>query len=136
MGLGFAGTGPQALNSTHEDTMNKLNSFLAAGLFSVASAGIAVTPVFAAGGAPNPTTEQQAMPTDRINGATHATKHAGRAAHVERVQQALNKNGASLAVDGKWGPKTKAAVMDYQKAHNLKATGRLDKATRTQLLKA
>jgi peptidoglycan hydrolase-like protein with peptidoglycan-binding domain len=117
--------------------MNKFNSLLAAGLISVASAGIAVTPVFAAGGPPNPTTEQQAMPTDRINGAAHATtpaKHADRMARVEHVQQALNNNGASLTVDGKWGPKTKSAVMDFQKAHNLKANGRLDKATRAQLL--
>lgn len=48
---------------------------------------------------------------------------------VAKVQMALNAAGATLTVDGKWGPKTSAALKSYQAAHKLKATGRMDKAT-------
>jgi peptidoglycan hydrolase-like protein with peptidoglycan-binding domain len=54
-------------------------------------------------------------------------------ATVKSAQDALNKNGASLTVDGKSGPKTKAAIMSFQKDHGLKANGKLDKATKKAL---
>ena len=60
---------------------------------------------------------------------------ATREHRVERLQTALNANGASLTVDGKMGPKTRSALMDFQKSHNLPATGRVDKATRAALMK-
>lgn len=49
--------------------------------------------------------------------------------HVAKIQMALNANGAQLQVDGKWGPKTSAALKSYQSAHNLKPTGKPDGAT-------
>ncbi|HEY6336414.1 MAG TPA: peptidoglycan-binding domain-containing protein [Alphaproteobacteria bacterium] len=52
---------------------------------------------------------------------------------VKSAQEALNKNGANLAVDGKMGPKTRAAVKSFQQGHGLKVTGHLDKATLTAL---
>lgn len=58
--------------------------------------------------------------------------HGGSAA-VKGMQEALNKQGAKLAVDGKMGPKTRAALKSFQQAHGLKATGKLDKATRAAL---
>jgi peptidoglycan hydrolase-like protein with peptidoglycan-binding domain len=48
---------------------------------------------------------------------------------VAKVQMALNSNGATLDVDGKWGAKTSAALKAYQSGHNLKPTGRMDPAT-------
>jgi peptidoglycan DL-endopeptidase CwlO len=54
-------------------------------------------------------------------------------ATVKSAQDALNKSGASLAVDGKYGPKTKAAIQAFQQGHGLKATGKLDKATKKAL---
>jgi peptidoglycan DL-endopeptidase CwlO len=48
---------------------------------------------------------------------------------VEKLQSALNANGAKLTVDGKMGPRTHAVLLDFQKAHNLKATGRPDRET-------
>lgn len=42
---------------------------------------------------------------------------------VERIQQQLNQAGYPLQVDGDWGPKTEAAVRDFQKAHGLAADG-------------
>jgi peptidoglycan hydrolase-like protein with peptidoglycan-binding domain len=68
---------------------------------------------------------------------THAGRHAGmrRGQRVENLQTALNANGAQITVDGKMGPKTSAALMDFQKAHGLKATGHVDKETMAALKK-
>lgn len=54
-------------------------------------------------------------------------------AEVKSVQRALDKDGAKLRVDGRLGPKTHAALRKYQRTHGLKATGRIDKATRHSL---
>jgi peptidoglycan hydrolase-like protein with peptidoglycan-binding domain len=48
---------------------------------------------------------------------------------VMALQTALNANGAQLTVDGKMGGKTVAALKTYQKAQNLKVTGKPDPAT-------
>ncbi len=52
---------------------------------------------------------------------------------VRVLQDALNKNGAKLKVDGIWGKKTKAALKQFQKAKGLKVTGKVDKATKAAL---
>ena len=50
---------------------------------------------------------------------------------VAKVQMALNTNGATppLTVDGKWGPRTAAALKAFQSAHGLKATGTMNGIT-------
>jgi peptidoglycan hydrolase-like protein with peptidoglycan-binding domain len=48
---------------------------------------------------------------------------------VAKVQMALNSNGAELTVDGKWGPKTSAALKSFQVSHHEKPTGKMDAAT-------
>ena len=52
---------------------------------------------------------------------------------VAALQKALNGKGAMLKVDGYMGRETRAALKKYQAANNLKATGRLDKASRAKL---
>lgn len=52
---------------------------------------------------------------------------------VKNAQEALNRNGARLKVDGKMGPRTVAAVKSFQKRHGLKATGKLDARTKSAL---
>lgn len=42
---------------------------------------------------------------------------------VQWLQWALNKNGANLTVDGSFGQKTKAAVIEFQKQHGLVQDG-------------
>lgn len=42
---------------------------------------------------------------------------------VRALQEALNKNGYSLSVDGQFGSKTQAAVMDYQRKNGLSVDG-------------
>ena len=49
------------------------------------------------------------------------------------LQTALNSNGAKLVVDGVNGRKTSHAVAMYQKAHSMKATGKVDAKTAAAL---
>lgn len=42
---------------------------------------------------------------------------------VKKIQTALNESGYNLAVDGKYGSKTAAAVKDYQSKNNLATDG-------------
>jgi peptidoglycan hydrolase-like protein with peptidoglycan-binding domain len=59
-----------------------------------------------------------------------ATKHQ----NVMATQQALKDKGYDPGtIDGKMGPRTRAAVADYQKAEGLKQTGRLNDETRAKL---
>ena len=52
---------------------------------------------------------------------------------IMAAQQALNSNGANLKVDGKMGPNTRRALMDYQASNGLQVTGHLDSATASKL---
>ena len=61
--------------------------------------------------------------------AHHAASASARTERVMKLQNALNANGASITADGKMGPKTKSALMDFQKAKGLKVTGKVDKET-------
>ena len=52
---------------------------------------------------------------------------------VKAVQTALNKEGYKVAVDGKMGKQTRAALTKFQKAQGLPATGKTDDATLKKL---
>lgn len=52
---------------------------------------------------------------------------------VQEVQHLLNLNGANLTEDGQFGPATEAALITYQQAHQLPATGIYDVATWSSL---
>ncbi|OYN95416.1 peptidoglycan-binding domain-containing protein [Enemella evansiae] len=54
---------------------------------------------------------------------TPVVKYGARGEAVKDLQCVLNSNGAKLAVDGRFGPKTKAAVLSYQKAKGLEVDG-------------
>jgi peptidoglycan hydrolase-like protein with peptidoglycan-binding domain len=54
-------------------------------------------------------------------------------AWVRTLQTSLNRNGASLAVDGIIGPKTTAAIKSFQRSQGLRATGDPDWPTRSAL---
>ncbi len=69
-----------------------------------------------------------------------AAKHPAKAmkkvhvsAHIKALQEALDKNGAKLTADGRWGSKTSNALKAFQKKSGLKVTGRLNKATDAKL---
>jgi len=70
------------------------------------------------------------------SGATKSGKMArgGNRENVRAAQQALKDKGMDPgAVDGMMGPKTQAALRDYQKKEGLKETGRLDAETMSKL---
>lgn len=59
---------------------------------------------------------------------------AGKSQQVKAVQQALKDKGHDPgAIDGKMGPKTQAALRDFQSKEGLKASGRLDADTMAKL---
>lgn len=79
--------------------------------------------------------QDQPMAKEMMDG-KKATKKAAKAAPnkgVIALQEALNKNGATLKVDGRMGKNTRAALKDFQSKNGLKATGKLDKASRAKL---
>lgn len=53
---------------------------------------------------------------------------------VRSVQYLLNAHGAKLAADGLFGPKTKAAVITFQRSHGLAATGVVNAGTWRSLI--
>ncbi len=55
---------------------------------------------------------------------------------VTEVQAALRRSGQKISVDGLYGPKTEAAVQEFQRAHDLPDTGVVDKDTLAALEKA
>lgn len=49
---------------------------------------------------------------------------------VKQVQEKLNDNNFSVGKsDGIYGPKTRSALMDYQRSEDLEVTGRLNRET-------
>ncbi|WP_439598847.1 peptidoglycan-binding domain-containing protein [Falsiroseomonas sp.] len=64
------------------------------------------------------------LPGDNTSG------RASMSGSTRQVQDALNQRGYSVgSADGVMGPRTRAALRDFQRANNLSATGRADSAT-------
>lgn len=97
----------------------------AAALVALGFSFALVAPAFAA--APQPAATAATQPAK-------PAQHRALSRHaVEQVQGALQRAGEQVATDGIWGPKTAAALKDFQQKHGLAATGHLDRATRQQL---
>jgi len=63
-------------------------------------------------------------------GKSQGTHMMSRDQYLREVQQSLNDQGYdSGKVDGKWGPKTAAAVKKFQADHGLTANGQIDSQT-------
>lgn len=105
----------------------------------IALAGALPAVAFAQGGAAggHPVTGHPGMSASKAAGASPKTGGAGKLSGkswVKSLQAALNRREhAHLAVDGIMGPKTRASLKLFQKAHGLKPTGHLNKATEKDL---
>jgi hypothetical protein len=64
-----------------------------------------------------------AASTHAATGARPTLKKGARGTAVQDLQNRLNANGASLSVDGSFGPKTDAAVRAFQAARGLSVDG-------------
>ena len=65
----------------------------------------------------------------------HRSRTSGGSKTVRQAQQQLKAAGFDPGpVDGHLGPSTRAALRDYQAAHNLPKTGKLDRATQRSLM--
>jgi peptidoglycan hydrolase-like protein with peptidoglycan-binding domain len=54
--------------------------------------------------------------------------------YLRKVQQTLNDQGYDAGkVDGKWGPRTSAALRKFQGDHGIEATGQINEQTITAL---
>lgn len=104
-----------------------LGATVAAALGSFYLAGVASAPATAQD---KPAAKQQMnKPADKAATA----KKAAPSKQVMAVQEALNRNGAKLKVDGLMGNQTREALRAYQKANKLEVTGRPDRATLAKL---
>ena len=86
------------------------------------------------------TKEKTTEAKDKIKGTTRDTKDklAGKmesSDDIRQAQTALKDKGHDPGpIDGIHGPRTSAALRNYQKSENIKVTGRLDSETRTHLM--
>ena len=83
----------------------------------------AQTPAPTAPTTPSPTTPAPTTPAQSGAMSDGVLKQGEQGEDVRKLQEALNKNGATLNADGNFGPATKAAVESYQRANNLEADG-------------
>ncbi|MFZ7120152.1 MAG: D-Ala-D-Ala carboxypeptidase family metallohydrolase [Eubacteriaceae bacterium] len=65
---------------------------------------------------------------------TKLSLFGSRGLQVKKDQKALNLAGAKLKVDGKFGPKTQAAALEFQKEHGLYKDGVIGPITRYELM--
>ena len=116
--------------ATHGAAVSRPMPAIGGGSGSAAGASSGTTAPAAATTGPAATTTGGTM-----GGAYTTGKRMGKlsSSQVRSMQQALNGQGAHLSVDGRMGPKTRSALMDYQARNNLPVTGRADSATMAKL---
>lgn len=98
----------------------------------VASAAVLATVTAFGAMAQTPAQAQNAPAATASPSAAHKSMTLSRT-RIEAIQSALKSNGEDVAPDGVWGPKTVAALRDFQQKQGLKATGHMDRATALKL---
>lgn len=109
---------------------------------AVAAAFVLAAPAFAAGDAQRDQRAQDSMSNSSHGDATRGAgmsqsglgSQAQSSAAVREAQQALQQKGFDVGpIDGVMGPKTSAALREFQQAQGLKSSGRLDQQTLSAL---
>ena len=90
----------------------------------------------AAGESPNPTRESQFQALELNEGEFLARGRESNPERVTQLQEILRGGGASLEVDGKFGPQTAAAVREFQRENNLSVDGIVGPETLSALNRA
>jgi peptidoglycan hydrolase-like protein with peptidoglycan-binding domain len=75
---------------------------------------------------PAPTTEQ-------VRAGTHRLRLGMEGPAVRALQERLNRDGANLTVDGRFGPRTEAALKQWQSSRNITDTGVVGPTTQRAL---
>lgn len=102
-------------------------------LAAVVGLALSVAPVAMAADQPAAAQPAVAKPAAAAPAKTKGKKAVKRSPKVRALQDALNRKGAELKVDGIMGPKTRTALKKFQKESGLKVTGKLDAATKKAL---
>jgi murein L,D-transpeptidase YcbB/YkuD len=100
------------------------------GMAATAGPGVSATPVSAAAVLAS-ATAQALQPWPVLTQGSNSTWPL---VTVRSLQYLLNAHGAKLTVDGLFGPKTKAAVITFQRSHGLAATGTVNAGTWRSLI--
>ena len=103
-----------------------IGSTLLAGPAQAAPATPAVAAQASAPAAPAPAHATSTLAAEKL-------RWGSQGASVEQLQSALNEQGASLAVDRKFGKLTHGAVKDFQRTHDLQIDGVVGPETRGAL---
>jgi peptidoglycan hydrolase-like protein with peptidoglycan-binding domain len=109
-----------------------------------AIAGLVIAGMLVAATASGARADTTASPSGAMSAAPHPMAAGAQPGHdvrhaslsrkkIEAIQTALNGSGEQVAVDGRWGPKTRTALADFQKKHGMKPTGRANAATLDEL---
>jgi peptidoglycan hydrolase-like protein with peptidoglycan-binding domain len=80
-----------------------------------------------------PAAEQPAVKSEGMAPKAHHKHMAMHSEKIKAVQEALNKAGSQLKVDGKMGKMTRKALKKFQKENGLKVTGKPDVETLAKL---
>jgi peptidoglycan hydrolase-like protein with peptidoglycan-binding domain len=95
---------------------------------AVAAAFVVAAPAFAAGDPRGPSAQ------DTMSKSSEQSAHVQSSSAVREAQQALKDKGFDTGpIDGVMGPKTSAALKEFQESQGLKTTGQLDAQTRSAL---
>ncbi len=113
--------------------MTRMITAVAAALLAATSATAFAAGSTAQSPAPNTAPQRTMNKPAKSQASLPSTDHTMSARRVEEIQAALQSKGEHVATDGVWGPKTTAALRDFQKKNGLKQTGRYDQATAQKL---